>query len=113
MSRQLPDEYLSDLFDRLEAAAQDYAIAKAERFGLAEHRKILKNQMMMVAEAEGRKSHVAQERFAYTHPTYIQLVDDLTKAIKRETDLEYACKLIEMEWGSQRTHSANLRAARV
>ena len=113
MSRQLPDEYLSALFDRLEEASHKYALAKAKRFGLGEQRKITKNQLMLVAEAAGHKSHAKQEIHTYTNPIYIALVADLVKSIEDETNLEYECKLIEMEWNSQRTHAANLRAARV
>lgn len=113
MSRQLPDEYLTELFDKLEEAGHRYALAKAKRFGLAEQRKIVKNQLMMVAEASGYKSHVAQEKAAYTNPVYIKLVEDLVAAIQEETDSEYACKLVEMSFEGWRSVGANLRAARV
>lgn len=112
MSRQLPDEYLSALFDRLEEASHKYALAKAKRFGLAEQRKIVKNQLMLVAEAAGHKSHAKMEIHTYTNPIYIALVADLVKAIEEETDLEYACKLVELEFEGWRSHGANMRAAR-
>lgn len=109
---QLPDEELQQLFDELETAAQLYAKAKANRFGLEEQRKIVKNELMLVAEATGEKTVSRQERFAYSHPTYRGIVAQLVSAIEKEATSEYACKLIEMRWESFRTLSANMRAAR-
>lgn len=109
---QLPDEELERLFDELRDAAAEYGKAKARRFGLEELRKIRKNQLMVTAEATGAKSRDKQERFAYTHPTYKLVVDDLLDAIETETTAEYRCKLVEMRWESWRTIGANMRAAR-
>lgn len=108
----LPDEAIQELFDKLETAALSYAKAKALRFGLEEQRKITKNQLMLVAEAEGERTITRMERFAYSHVTYKEIVDLLVKAIEDEASKEYACKLVEMRWETFRTLSANMRAAR-
>lgn len=109
----IPDSEIQELFDQLEAASLAYAKAKALRFGLEEQRKITKNQLMLVAEAEGDKTITRQERSAYSNPVYQGIVNRLVAAIEDETGKEYACKLIEMKWDTFRTISANMRAARV
>lgn len=111
--RHVPDELVQDLLERLEAASVRYAEAKAERIGLEELRKVTKAELMAVAEAEDVRTITKQERFAYSHPTYGQIVKKLKAAIKREIVEEYACKLVEMEWETWRTVNANQRAARV
>lgn len=109
---QLPDEEIQQLFDDLEAAAAAFGKAKALRIGKEEARKVTKNELMLVAEANGNHTISKQERFAYSHPTYKQIVKDLVAAVENEAIREYACKIIEMKWETWRSIGANMRAAR-
>lgn len=107
----IPDEYVQELLDEIEESAAEFAVAKGQTVGLKEGRKIMKAQLMGVAEANGVKSVSKQEQFAYSHPTYRAAVDRLVEAIEREANLEYRCKIVEMKWESWRTLNANARRA--
>lgn len=109
--RRLPDDFVQELLEQLEEKGKAYARKKAERTGLEEERKITKNELMNVAEAEDVRTITKQERFAYSHPTYRRIVDRLIKAVEEEALAEYALKLIEMQFEAWRTINANERAA--
>jgi len=109
--RFLPDEFVQELMESLESKARVYAKAKANRAGLEEDRKITKNELMMVAEADDVHTITKQERFAYSHPTYRAIVNRLKKAIEDEVNAEYDCKLAELQFEAWRTINANERAA--
>lgn len=64
--------------------APAYAKAKSERVFLEEFRKSKKAMLMRDAEIAGHKSAVAQEREAYAHPEYMQLLDGLKAAVEQE-----------------------------
>ncbi|MDH4172121.1 MAG: hypothetical protein OEW90_01850 [Betaproteobacteria bacterium] len=108
---RLPDEFVQSLLDNLDTKGKVYARRKAERTGLEEERKITKNELMNVAEAEDVRTITKQERFAYSHPTYRAIVTRLIKAVEEEALAEYELKLIDMQFEAWRTINANERAA--
>lgn len=99
-----------DIFKTLEYirdTAPKYAQAKANRIYLEEFRKTLKARLM--AQQLGDPVN-AQERFAYAHPEYAELLEGLKEAISFEE--EYRWKLVSAQamvevW---RSLSANQRA---
>jgi hypothetical protein len=70
--------------DYLRDNAPGYARAKAERVYLEEFRKSKKALLMRDAEEAGHKSAAAQEREAYAHPEYMQLLEGLREAVEAE-----------------------------
>ena len=71
------------------ANAPKYAKAKAERMYLEEFRKTKKALLMKQAMEAGFESAVSQEREAYAHPEYQQLLQGLGIAIEQEESLKW------------------------
>lgn len=109
---QLPDDLVNQLLENIEELAEPYAKAKALQESLKENRKITKNTLMKMAEVEGIKSHVQQEKFAYLHPQYKLAVNKWIQAIEDEVMAETRFKNAEREWESWRTICANERAVK-
>lgn len=74
--------------DFLKRTAPKYAKAKAERVHLEEFRKSKKAILMKTVEAQ-YPSAAAQEREAYAHPEYVQLLDALKIATEEEERLRW------------------------
>jgi hypothetical protein len=108
---RLPDDFVQALFEEIERAGHEYAMAKAERTGLEEDKKITRSHLMHLAKAEGIAAVTAQEHYAYGHPSYALKIQELKRAVRREVEAEYALKLIDMRFEAWRTLSANERAA--
>lgn len=70
--------------DFLRDNASPYAKAKADRVYLDEFRKTKKALLMRDAEIHGHKTGAAQEREAYAHPEYIQVLEGLKAAVEEE-----------------------------
>lgn len=109
--RNLPDDFLQELFDEMETGAQAYAKAAALAEGLREDRKVTKNMLMLVAEAEGTHTITKQERFAYTHPSYRIIIDQLKGAIEAEALTRYKMKMFELRFEAWRSLNSNARIA--
>ena len=92
----------------LENAAK-FAKAKSERIYLEEFRKTKKALLMKDAMQMGYQSAVAQEREAYAHPEYQELLRGLAVAIEQEEFLRFMLKAAEMRAEVWRTESANER----
>ncbi len=74
--------------DFLRDTAPLYAKAKAERIFLEEFRKSKKAMLMKAVERE-YPSAAAQEREAYAHPEYLELLDALRIATEEEEKLRW------------------------
>lgn len=87
--------------------APKYAKAKAERVYLEEFRKTKKSLLMKqhVGESIG-----AQEREAYAHPEYQELLRGLQAAVEVEETLKWQMTAAQMRGELYRTQSANERA---
>ncbi len=72
--------------DYLIRTAPLFARAKAERVFLEEFRKS-KKAILMAQSTE--KSAIAQERDAYAHPEYIELLEGLRAAVEKEEALKW------------------------
>lgn len=81
------EEYSIDIFralDYLRDSAPAYAKAKADRVYLENFLKSKKALLMRDAEEAGHKSAAAQEREAYAHREYMQLLEGLREAVEAE-----------------------------
>ena len=108
---KLPDEFVQQLVENFEEAGKARAMAKARLRGLEEDRKILKAQLMKVAEAQGTTSITRQEAFAYSHQQYTRLRDNLVEAVEEESLRDYECRLCEIKFEAWRSINANERQA--
>ena len=87
-----------------------YAKAKSERIFLEEFRKSKKALMMREAEQAGHKTAAMQEREAYAHPEYIQVLDGLRSAVEEEERLRWLIVGAQAKIEAWRTIEANRRA---
>lgn len=90
--------------------AREYAVAEANRVYLTELRKSTKAELMKKAEADGVTAANAQEREAYAHPDYIDLLKRLRKATEVATLYRLEFKMKEWEIEVWRTKHATKRA---
>jgi hypothetical protein len=83
---------------------EEYAQAKATRVYLEEFRKSKKALLMKDALANGIEAANAQEREAYSHPEYQQLLKDLQTAIEVEENIKWMMEAARMRveiWKSE------------
>ena len=86
-----------------------YAKAKADHDYLYEFRKSLKAILMTQALETGITAANAQERFAYSHERYTDLLEGLRAATEQAEDLRYRMKIAEARVDIWRTKQANSR----
>jgi hypothetical protein len=95
--------------DFLRDNAKLYAKAKAERIYLEEYRKAKKAILMQQAELGGCKTSANQERDAYAHPEYVELLKGLQEAVEREESLRWLLVSAQAKIEAWRTLSASQR----
>ena len=94
----------------LERVTQEYAQAEAEKHYLLEFRKSKKAMLMNEAERSDHSMPIAkQERYAYSHPEYLELLEGLKVAIEKAALLRYKIQVINMRFEQWRTKQATLR----
>ena len=86
-----------------------YAEAKAQRIYLEEFRKTKKALLMKEALARGIDSAVAQEREAYAHIEYADLLKGLMIAIEKEETLKWMLTAAQMKADIWRSEQASER----
>jgi hypothetical protein len=89
--------------------AGKYAKAKAERVYLDEFRRSKRALLMQEAELHGYETSAAQERQAYSHPEYQQLLQGLKEAITIEETLKWQLTAAQIKVDIWRTEQANNR----
>ena len=89
--------------------APKYAEAKAQRIYLEEFRKTKKALLMKDALARGIDSAVAQEREAYAHYEYQELLLGLQVAIEKEETLKWKLTAAQMKSDIWRSEQASER----
>jgi hypothetical protein len=92
--------------DYIIANAQKFAKAKAERIYLEEYRKSLKSLLM---KRSCEESIGAQEREAYAHDEYRQLLEGLRAAVEVEEKLRWDLIAAQARVDIWRSEQANLR----
>lgn len=88
--------------------APEYAKAKAERVYLEEFRKTKKALLMKVAMSK-YEAVSAQEREAYAHPEYQELLKGLQAAIEIEEELRWKLEAARLRVEVYRTEEASAR----
>ena len=89
--------------------APKFAQAKAQRVYLEEFRKTKKALLMKDAMTKGIDSGVAQEREAYAHPEYQELLQGLASAIEQEETLKWRLTAAQMKSDIWRSEQASER----
>jgi hypothetical protein len=89
--------------------APKFAQAKAQRMYLEEFRKTKKALLMKEALARGIDSAVAQEREAYAHYEYQELLLGLQVAIEKEETLKWKLTAAQMKSDIWRSEQASER----
>jgi hypothetical protein len=89
--------------------APRYAQAKAQRVYLEEFRKTKKALLMKDALARGIDSGIAQEREAYAHYEYQELLLGLQAAIEKEETLKWKLTAAQMKSDIWRSEQASER----
>lgn len=89
--------------------SSEYAKAKAQRVLLEEFRKSKKALLMKDALLNGIEAANAQEREAYAHPEYQDLLKGLAEAIEAEETLKWMLEAARMKTDIWRTEQANIR----
>lgn len=101
----------SESFEDLKVLGHRMAQAEAERIYLLEFRKSKKAMLMTDYElAEPGAPIAKQERYAYSHPDYLQLLEGLKEATQISARLRHEMKVMEMRFETWRTQQATLRA---
>lgn len=96
---------------QLEKVTQEFAEAEANRLYLMEFRKSKKAILMAEAERKDSSMPIAkQERYAYSHPEYLELLDGLKVAIERAVLLRHRIQVINMRFEQWRSKQATTRA---
>lgn len=107
----MSEEKREMLFEELKKAAAIYSKNKAKRVYLEEFRKSKKAILMQQAETSSPGLAVnAQEREAYAHKDYLELLKGLESAVELEQANYWKLKELEMRFEKFRTDSANRRA---
>lgn len=87
-----------------------HAQAKANRTYIEHFRKSKKALLMIQAEREGHKTAAMQERFAYAHPEYVELLEGMRAAVEEEERLRFQIVAAQAAIEIWRTKAANARA---
>ena len=97
-------------FAELEALADKYASAQAMAEHLGELRKSKKALLMKESEVSGTKTAAIQERDAYAHRDYIELLKGLKEATEQALSAKWRLEIARMRFEWARTKAANKRA---
>jgi len=86
-----------------------FAVAKSQRIYLEEYRKTKKALLMKDAMTKGFDSAVSQEREAYAHLEYQELLQGLAAAIEQEETLLWKLRAAQMKSDIRRSEQASER----
>jgi len=100
-----------EIYHEMRRLGKEYAKAKGDRIYLSEFRKSKK--AILMKEAEASDSSMAankQERDAYAHPEYIELLKGLQAATEIEAEKKNELDIIERQFEAWRAKEATRRA---
>lgn len=101
----------SESFEDLRQLGHRLAQAEAQRIYLLEFRKSKKAILMTDFELSEPGAPIAkQERYAYSHPDYLELLEGLKEATQISAKLRHEMKVMEMRFETWRTQQATHRA---
>ena len=102
--------HYEERFLQLEALSREYAQAQAEAEYISEFRKSQKALLMKDAEVAGVKTAAIQEREAYAHPEYLELLQGLRAATEQALSCKWRLEIAKMRFEAWRTQNATRRA---
>jgi hypothetical protein len=105
-----PDEQREQRLAELRELIARHASAKGARVRLEHFRKIKRALLMRDAEVLGATSMAMQEREAYAHPEYLDVVDGYAEATRQESEAYWLLVMEQMRFEAWRTRQANWRA---
>lgn len=105
----MKDEQIEKLMTDWRNSIDDYARSKAECDYLKEFRKSKKALLMNDALSNGIEAANAQERYAYSHDEYVELLQGLRAATEKSEQLRWRMRIAEERIGVWRTQQANTR----
>ena len=98
-------------WQELEQLTKDYAKAEANRAYLTEFRKSKKSILMAAAEKNEPGLAIAkQEREAYAHPEYEELLLGIKAAVEEATSFRFQIEVKKMRFEYWRSRQATTRA---
>jgi hypothetical protein len=98
-------------FEDLKTVSIAHAEAEADKCHLMEYRKTLKSLLMIEAETSDAKMPIAkQERYAYAHPRYVELLEGLKVAIENAVKFRHQFTVMNMKFEAERSKNARARA---
>ena len=101
----------ASIFERIEEVSREHAEAESQRQYLAEFRKSKKALLMGEAEIESPGITIAkQERYAYSHPEYLELLEGLKVATERAIWLRHQLNTYNQRFEQWRSKQATTRA---
>lgn len=106
------DEDIEIILTSLRDVGNRSAEARARRTYIEEFRKSKKALLMVQAEKAGITAANAQERYAYAHPEYLELLEGLRQAVEEDGKLYLALERARLKVEVWRTRQANDRAER-
>lgn len=101
----------AESFAEMEEMAIKFAEAEANRTYLLEYRKSLKAILMTQAEEQSPGMALQkQERYAYSHQDYLDLLQGIKAAVLEAAKLRHQIKVMDTRFETWRTKQATLRA---
>ena len=108
----MDDEHLEKALNFIRDKSRLYAKAKANRVYLMEFRKSKKAILMKIAQADGYNTTAAQEREAYAHDDYLELLQGIKSAVEQEELFRYQMKAAELKVDVWRSKESSRRSER-
>lgn len=107
------DEQLERYFQVYRETGAALAEAKSQRVRFEEARKVVKARLMNEAETEHSIQAVQkQERYAYSHSKYREIIEHLQQAVQEETRLYWEMESLRAEFEAWRSLQASQRYER-
>jgi hypothetical protein len=106
------NEKIEQLLVEFRDAGDNYSTAKAHLVYLEDFKKSKIAILMKTAQKLGIQTASGQEREAYAHEEYMELLEAIKTATESESKLKFLLRKIEMEIEVWRTTQANERMER-
>ena len=108
----MSNEKIEQLLVEFRDAGDNYSTAKAHLVYVEDFKKSKIAILMKEAQRLGIQTASGQEREAYAHKVYLELLDAIKSATETESKLKFLLRRIEMEIEVWRTTQANERMER-
>jgi len=99
-----------EAIDYMVSKAKEYAKAKSDRTYMEEYRKTIKAELCKDALARGIEAVNAQEREAYSHPSYKAHLEAIRESVEKEEYLKWMLVAAQARIDVWRSQEASNRA---